>query len=355
MASWNGRRQWFVDFVTSRFDQKTAAALREADGAVFCYEDSALATFQRAQSLGIARIYDLPTLHYRELQRIFAHETGKHPELVPYFQSLHEPAAKLDRKDQELMSADVIVVASTLVRRSIEDFLKPKAQFVVVPYGSDTSRGARTWTRDDEKGPLRLFFAGVLKPGKGLHTLFEALSRLSPAQYHLSLAGRWIPGFREWLDKRYSVKYEWLGQLTHDAVYGACRRSHVFVFPSLAEGFGLVILEAMASGIPVVASDHTAGPDVIDEGVDGWVVPAGDSGALSSCLARIMDQRADLPEFGRAARRKAETLDWSKYRKQLRENVFAALAQNGAHGNLDSRCCAHYSQSNNSLSRICDV
>ena len=163
--------------------------------------------------------------------------------------------------------------------------------------------------------PLRLFFAGILGPRKGIHSLFAALSKLPAKHYHLTLAGRWQPGFREWLSKRYPLQYEWLGQIAHEQVYDVCRGSHIFVFPSLAEGFGLVIL--MASGIPVLTTDHTAGPELIDHDVDGWIIPAGDTEALECTLHDALEHRNRLPEMGRAARRKASTFSWQSYRQRL--------------------------------------
>jgi alpha-maltose-1-phosphate synthase len=323
---WSGRRQTLVDWVARSFDQSTANAVVESDEAVYCYEDSAATTFQRAKEVGALRIYELPILHYREMHRILELEKARDPELGGFLQSLREPGWKLERKDRELLTADVIVVPARFVQRSIQRFLKPGARFLVVPYGSDPQALAKSWSTIDQQGPLRLFFAGILGPRKGLHVLFAALNRMAARHhYHLSLAGRWEPGFRDWLSRKYRVEYEWLGQLSHADVYGACRRAHVFVFPSLAEGFGLVILEAMASGVPVIATDQTAGPEIIEEGVDGWVVPAGEVEALVVALENVLDQRDKLMEMGLAARRKAGLRSWSRYRAELRGEVSAAM------------------------------
>ena len=325
LGKWNGRRQGFTDWVARSFDASTANALQAGDNAVYCFEDSAKTTFERASEIGAARIYELPILHYREMRRIFETETTKEPELAAFFQTLREPLWKLERKDVELLTADIIVVPAHFVQRSIERFLKPPGRFVVVPYGSDVRGRAKDWCAADQSGPLRLFFAGILGPRKGLHILFAALSTLPQRRYHLTLAGRWEPGFREWVSKKYRITYEWLGQIAHAQVYKACRRAHVFVFPSLAEGFGLVILEAMASGIPVITTDQTAGPEIIENGVDGWIIPSGEVDALRVSLETAMEQRIGLAQMGSAARRKAEACNWTLYRSQLRTRISEAL------------------------------
>jgi alpha-maltose-1-phosphate synthase len=332
---WNGRRQAFVDWVTRNFDESTAKTVGKSDEAVYCYEDSAAKTFQRAKEVGSLRIYELPIMHYREMHRILEVEKSKDPDLAVFLRSLQEPAWKLERKDLELLTADVIVVPARFVQRSIERFLKPSAHFIVVPYGSDTQALAKTWSATDQQGPLRLFFAGILGPRKGLQVLFAALEGISARHYRLVLAGRWEPGFREWLSRKYRVEYEWLGQLAHADVYRECRQAHVFVFPSLAEGFGLVILEAMASGVPVIATDHTAGPEIIEHAVDGWIVPAGDIESLKNSLELAIQRRPMLPAMGFAARIKAETRSWKQYRSELRTGIAEALRRRYSAG---ARC-----------------
>jgi glycosyltransferase involved in cell wall biosynthesis len=117
------------------------------------------------------------------------------------------------------------------------------------------------------------------------------------------------------------VEYSWVGQIPQKQVLEICRQSDVFVFPSLAEGFGLVILEAMASGIPVITTDRTGGPEVIEHGQDGWIVPAGDVDALVGAFELVQEMQRFLPEIGAAARRKAELWNWGRYRRELRNSL----------------------------------
>ncbi len=321
LGRWNGRRRQCIDWVTAAFDRATSRAVSPGDRAVYCYEDSAQYTFERAAREGVLRVYELPIMHYREMRRIFDREVGLEPALASFFQTFQEPAWKLERKDREIEDADAIIVPADLVRASIQAHLTPKAIFRTVPYGADVSTVAKVWSSSERTGPLRLFFAGILGPRKGVHTLFAALNGLPKARYHLALAGRWEPGFREWLSRKYTVSYDWLGQLPHAAVYEACRRSHVFVFPSLAEGFGLVILEALASGIPVITTNHTGGVEILETGRDGWIVPAGEVEPLRNAIVAAIEHRDALQEMGRAARRKAESFSWQRYRQTLRRSL----------------------------------
>jgi glycosyltransferase involved in cell wall biosynthesis len=91
----------------------------------------------------------------------------------------------------------------------------------------------------------------------------------------------------------------------------------VLVLPSLHEGFGLVIPEAMAQGLIVITTPHTAGPDLITDGVDGFVIPIRSAEAIEEKLDRLMTDGKLLSEMKLAARRKAEMRPWESYRREL--------------------------------------
>ena len=98
--------------------------------------------------------------------------------------------------------------------------------------------------------------------------------------------------------------------MTGDALSEAYASADVFVFPSQLETFGLAATEAMASGLPVVASRVGGIPDVVQEGVTGYTFAPGDVAALVEAVRYVMARRERLPEMGRAARAFAETQTW---------------------------------------------
>ena len=101
-------------------------------------------------------------------------------------------------------------------------------------------------------------------------------------------------------------------------------RHDVFVFPSLFEGFGLVILEAMAQGLPVITTSHTVGPDIIEDGVDGFIVPIRSSEAIAEKLELLAADRPRLEAMREAAIATARRFTWENYRRRLAE-VLAPL------------------------------
>jgi starch synthase len=112
-------------------------------------------------------------------------------------------------------------------------------------------------------------------------------------------------------------RYRWIPTLPHREVLREMQRHDVLVLPSLFEGFGLVILEAMAQGLVVIATPHTAAPDLIDDGVDGFVVPIRSSSAIAEKLEMLLGAPMRLHEMKLSSRRKAETQRWEVYRRAL--------------------------------------
>jgi len=89
------------------------------------------------------------------------------------------------------------------------------------------------------------------------------------------------------------------------------------VFPSLFEGFGLVITEAMSQGMPVITTDRTAGPDLITHGKDGWLIEAGSTIALQQAIEKLLDQPDLVTAAGLAAIATARKRPWFCYGKEL--------------------------------------
>ena len=107
-----------------------------------------------------------------------------------------------------------------------------------------------------------------------------------------------------------------------EALRDQYRSADVFVFPSFFEGLALVLLEAMACGLPAIASDATGGADVLNE-ASGRVLPVGDLDALVDALRWFDKNRSCIPDMGCAARKRAEAFTWNRYRRAVTEATSA--------------------------------
>jgi len=299
-----------VDAVYHDLDQATAYALkRQAPGAVYAYEDCALATFRALAGQGVRRIYELPIGHWRRFRQLMDEERGLAPEWMVGNAGAQDSAAKLERKDEELRQADLVVVPSSYVRDSLVGHPGFTAPVAVVPYGAPdpVSLDHRTWTTT---GPLRLLFVGGINQRKGLSYL-DALMRRLGNQATLTVIGR---GASNPAINTFLARHRWIPGLPHAGVLAEMRQHDVLVFPTLHEGLSLATLEALAQGLAVVVTEHAGTGDVIRNGEEGFVVPIRNVDALADRVGQLMD-RTRLRAMGAAALTAAARRSWAAYRR----------------------------------------
>jgi len=312
--------------VGKELDREVASALRRnRSDAVYCYEDAALETFREAKRRGASCLYDLPIGYWRAGHRLLAEEAQRRPEWLPTLAGLKDSEEKLACKDEELRLADQILVASSFTKKTLEECPFPIAPIAVIPYGANDMCSSRDKVvRSSADAPLRVLFVGGLSQRKGIADLFEAMELVKP-HVELTVIGRKSPATCAALDAALQ-KHRWIESLPRERILEEMRGHDVLVFPSLFEGFGLVITEALSQGMPVITTSHTCGPDVLTEGEDGFIVPIRDPQAIAEKLEVLHQDRERLAAMSEAALKKAETLTWESYRQGVASVVREALA-----------------------------
>jgi len=311
-----------IDAVLRALDRKVAERLRKIDNcnAIYAYEDGALQSFRAARDLGLKRIYDLPIGYWRVGQRIFAEEKEREPAWAPTLTGTLDSAEKLGRKDDELRLATRVIVASTFTKQTLSD-APSTAKIDIVAYGAPP-------TISDEirksASRLKVLFAGSLGQRKGLSYLLNAIEMLKDA-VELTLLGRKAASGCAPLENAVR-KYRWVPTLSHPGMLREMQSHDVLVLPSLFEGFGLVILEAMAQGTVVITTDHTAGPDVIENGTDGFIVPIRSAEAIAEKLDLLASDPGRLMAMKSLAKQKAASRGWETYRQRLVEVAREVMA-----------------------------
>ncbi|MDJ1185071.1 glycosyltransferase family 4 protein [Roseofilum casamattae] len=316
--------QQLTDFIYSSIDRQVARSHLNGLDAVYAYEDGAATTFTEAKKRGILCLYDLPIMFYQMSREIQAEEAERFPELAPALQAAKEPEWKLRRKEQEIELADRIFVASSITRQSLLNFNVNPEKISVIPYGAPLDYFQPQLKPDS---CFRALYVGRVAPRKGIHYLLEAWKKINRPDAELCLIG--INEFPTgWLNP-YENLFRYIPPVPHHTLDRYYSSASVFVFPSLVEGFGLVLLEAMACGIPIITTPNTAGPDIITDGVEGFIVPIRDSQALQEKLEWCMDRPIELKAMGQAARKKAEKLTWMQYREKLQAEIRDCLDKQG--------------------------
>lgn len=291
------------------FDRRAARWLRTASHprVVHGFEGGCLETLRAARRAGCITVLDVPSRHeeYIRIDRIEALRWGLRPE--------RHPARRSRRVQREREEADVLLVPSGATAAAVRNAGVPAGRIVLLPYGADPERfppaaiGAR-------RG-FRVLFAGHIGLRKGVAYLLEAWSHLQLPASELLLVGDDDAHGRAIL-ARYAGLYRrvsWMHHARMPELFAACE---IFVLPSLVEGSPLVVYEAMAAGVPVIATESARA--ILRDGIDGIVVPERDPRALSEAISFLHRNPEARCAMGASARRRIqERFTWRHYRDRL--------------------------------------
>lgn len=199
-----------------------------------------------------------------------------------------------------MRTANAVLVTTEQNAAYVRRFM-PSERVHLVPNGVNLRRFYPAEQLPD--GPPMVAFLGRLSAEKNPGSLLAAAHRLQP-QTPIRLALIGDGPLRDSLTQeaqRLGVDAHFYGTVSHEQLPAILRAASAFVLPSFSEGHPKALLEAMACGLPVVASDISGNRSVVEPGINGLVFPAGDDAQLATQLAIILGDRAQAARLGRAA------------------------------------------------------
>jgi colanic acid/amylovoran biosynthesis glycosyltransferase len=221
------------------------------------------------------------------------------------------------RYDRLWRSGSLFLPVSRYFRQRLEDLGAPPERIAVLHSGIETGLfqfAARSRLPGE---PTRLLFVGRLTEKKGIEPALRATAQALAAGHELELTVVG-DGELETSAKRLGVelglggRVHWLGALQHRQVAAALARAHLLIAPCVTarsgdqEGIPNVLKEAMASGLPVLSTLHSGIPELVEDGVSGFLVPERDLPALTGRLIDLIERPDEWPRMGRAGRAKVE-------------------------------------------------
>ena len=290
------------------FPAPTPAALAEADCVLAAMPNQSLAVID---GLALGAMPEVAAAHGDRLRLIglvhhpLALETG--------LDEAQRQRLLFSEREALRQVRQVIVTSPSTVRALVDYDVAPERCAVVLP-GVDpaplaTGSGRREFT---------WLCTASLTPRKGHAVLFRALARLKDRAWRLRCAGGDVHGPATAAHLRTLVgelglsdRVEWLGELETVALEAAYQQADGFVLPSFYEGYGMVLAEALARGLPIISTTAGAIPDTVPVNA-GLLVPPGDEAALAEALVRFLDEPGLRERLAAGARAARETLaDWS--------------------------------------------
>jgi len=267
-------------------------------------------TLSGASARGVTVFCDRGSWHILEQQRVLDEEASRIGAPRAHFDPF-----MIERELREYQLADRILVPSEPARQSFIRRGIDAGRVIKVPYGVDISAFSMP---TEERCPGAVVSVATVGLQKGHQHLLQAFRMLNTQNASLTLVGAVTPGWEKRLHLQ-QAGVRATGPVNRSRVIEELHRASAFVLASIHDGFGLVIAQAMACGLPVIATEATGVRELITDEVEGIVVPAPpDAQTLAKAMDSLLSDSDRAQAMGAAARRKVESFGgWDRYGRQV--------------------------------------
>ena len=231
-------------------------------------------------------------------------------------------AARDARRDQEAMMSDLLVVASSFTANSLIAAGVSSDKIITVPLGCPEVCGP-VETQSPRGAVLKFMYSGPVSVRKGAHYLLRAWKRLAirrGAELHFYGTVQLPPTM---IDHSDSIYFH--GNVSPTELAKAYDQADFLIFPTLCDGFGLVVGEALSHSVPVLTTTNAGAADLIRPYRNGLIVPPADTEALAAGMQWILENRRLLPLFREESRNTARDWTWRHFRQAFLREIPGAF------------------------------
>ena len=254
------------------------------------------------------------------LERGSSHIKFQHKILTDEYKSLgikpNVPSSQMIKKEiEEYDLADFICVPSQYVKETFIKYGIKKDKIIKIPYGVDLKEFCVVESKKRKDNKFRIISTGSISVRKGSHYLLEAFKELSLPNSELIFVGSFDPDFKK-IIKRYSniKNIRFIKKQKQELLKNFYNDSDIFVICSIEEGLAMVQAQAMACGLPVICTTNTGGSEIIDDNINGYIIPIKDTQSLKDRIKKLYNDRRKLKQMSKSAYEKANNeLSWEKY------------------------------------------
>ena len=266
------------------WDYQVSANAVEANVLHVLIHGAAKKTIKKYKNAGAVIIGEAVNAHPIAQKRLLESEC--------YASGMEIEKATLDAMIDEFSLCDYLLVPSVFVYKSFVDQGFSEKNLILLPYGLDVIRDEPVVV-DLPKSKISILVVGGIGCRKGQKYIVQASRELisDGIQVSLTLLGR---ADKLYVDKYMSDQDKFINYIDHVDNNEMCdfmRRYDVLVLPSIEDGFGIVVAEAISAGVPVVVSSNAGSADLVEDGVNGFVFTAADGGSLAAVLRECLGRR----------------------------------------------------------------
>lgn len=306
------KKWWNPQYAISHlFDRLSARYVVPSD--IFVgWANQSLQSMRKAKQYGARTIIERGSTHIAYQNEILREEYALWNMAIDPLQVPHPKIIKQELQEYE--EADYIAIPSSFVKKTFIEKGVPEEKLIQVPYGVDLTAFKKIPKEDKV---FRIIFAGGMSLRKGVQYILEAHANLGLPNTELLLIGSLNKEMEPFFEK-YKGTFKWIGHIPQRNLYQHYSKGSVFVMASIEEGLGMVQLQAMACGLPVIATVNTGAEDILRNGVDGFIIPIRNREILQEKLGYLYAH----PEVQRAMGAAAETrvkdaFTWDDYGKKI--------------------------------------
>lgn len=265
-------------------------------------------------------ILDMSAPYYNYMESQFRRDMKVNSEnRIETEKLLENPLQAYKRKYSayEIKEADAFLVASDYTRRSLVDSGIDNHRIFTCRYGIDdfSCNDITNTNTSSNRAILKVMYAGNINRQKGAYQLIRVANNLPAEKYAFTFYGNFRHDDPVYVNNRW--KYRFMGHIPREEMKKAYSESDLFIFPTLADGFGFVVAEALSYGVPVIASSNAGSSDLIKNGVNGFIYEAGNDAALKKLLEMFESDRELLKKMKISCRESIKNITWKQYFKDI--------------------------------------
>lgn len=224
---------------------------------------------------------------------------------------------------KEVKLADYHIVASSYSLKALEFDNVPRSKIFKIAYGVDNNSFLKS-NRSYSQDKLNVLFVGEVNQRKGIRQVLEVAKIINSDKVVFNIVGLG----REYcsdLYNEFNSYVNFLGRVPYEDLLHQFSSSHIFLFPTMGEGFGLVLLEAMAAGLPVITTENCGGKDIVLNEQNGFIIPVGDTKAIIDKVNWALMYPDNLRKMSVEAIKTAHYYTWSTYEDGIRSAIKQSL------------------------------
>jgi len=295
----------------SLFDFFSSLFFVEKCNIFHCWAGHGLYSIKKAKKIGCKVVLECASAHILQQCKILKEE------YQIWDLEFNENKLNILKLITEYKISDYILVPSIYVKNSFLKEKFPEEKIKVINYGIDL-REIKTNNYNQDK--FKIIYTGAIILRKGLQYLLLALKNLKLKDTELIIIGNVEKKIRKILSnltKEVQIPIKFFNRLPKKLYYLMLANSSLYIFPSLEDGWAMTVLEAMASGLPIITTKNVGASEIIENGKEGFVVNIRDVNSIRDHILYFYENPSEVKRMGENARKKASQYSWEKFVNNL--------------------------------------